>query len=117
MASTVLTSGFLQTLVKCSSQVSSKLYIPLAEKIVTVLEQKKSSDRMEGPCWRLLESIIVAKNADIYELVLQKFLKGDLQSKASDPDGNFCVQRLLENCQTKEQVMSFYIEVFLRYIY
>lgn len=106
MTSTVLTSGFLQTLVKCSSQVSSKLFVPLAEKLVTVLESKKSSDRMEGPCWRLLESIIVAKNANAYQVVLEKFLKGDLKSKASDPDGNFCVQRLLENCQTKEQVIT-----------
>jgi len=104
MVSVVLTSGFLQTLVKCSNLVGPKLYTPLAEKLVSVLEAKNTGSKMDGPCWRLVEAILVAKDPAINQSVFEKFFKGDLKNMARDPENNFSVQRLLENCPSKEQV-------------
>ncbi|XP_065348890.1 nucleolar protein 9 [Cloeon dipterum] len=111
MVDSVLTSGFLQSLVKCASKASPKLFKSLAESLEAVLSTKKSKNKIDMASWRLIEAILAGKNEEVNKSILDTFFRGNLKRDASDPELNFCVQRLLENCPNKEQLEEIFEEL------
>ncbi|XP_043475166.1 nucleolar protein 9 [Leptopilina heterotoma] len=102
-----LTSGLLQTVLHSLKDVDSDLCSTIVKKIITESFTADDSGNLTGfleteSSARLIEVCLVVSNAKTFKKIYKRFFINKLGELSIMGKANFCVQRLLENCGTKE---------------
>uniref|UniRef100_A0A6V7KUQ0 PUM-HD domain-containing protein n=1 Tax=Bracon brevicornis TaxID=1563983 RepID=A0A6V7KUQ0_9HYME len=113
-----LTSGLLQTYLTALKDIDPKLTSSIIKKIITECFKSKSNSEDDSsiifnsdPASRLLESCLVSSTPEMFVEVYEQLFKGKLKALSLMKPANFSVQRLIDNCPTKEDFEVIFEEI------
>lgn len=111
-----LTSGFLQSILRSLKDIDPKATNSTVKTIVSKCFTSHSEDSPSNAfasesAARLLETCLEVSKAKRYNNIYESFFEGKLKTLALTRESNFCVQRLLDYCPTKEELEKIYDEI------
>lgn len=111
-----LTSGLLQTILRTLKGMDSKLDAKLIKRIITECFTENTDDQLSTvfhteSSVRLLEACLSVAKPDKYTKMYRRFFAGKLGELSLMPGANFAVQRLLDNCEMKEEFEEMFEEL------
>ncbi|XP_015121551.1 nucleolar protein 9 [Diachasma alloeum] len=111
-----LTSGLLQTYLLTLKDVDPKLASSIIKKIISECFTENSDDCLSNifdaeSSLRLLETCLASANPKMYSKIFKKLFEGRLKELSLMKGANFCVQRLMDHCPTKEEFEAIFSEI------
>lgn len=111
-----LTSGLLQALLCSVQDVDSKLNSKIIEKITSDCFTANTDDSLSDIfdkeySLRLLETCLMVATPKRFKKLYTKYFQGNLKKLSLEKNTNYCVQKLLNYCVTKEEFEKIFDEI------
>ncbi|XP_057326567.1 nucleolar protein 9 [Microplitis mediator] len=111
-----LTSGLLQTLLYSTQDIDSKLNSKIIKKIMNDCFTSNTDDSLSNifdneDSLRLLETCLMVAQPKKFKKIYTTYFESNLKKLTLVKDTNYCVQKLLNFCATKEEFEKIFDEI------